>query len=90
MEELAADSGDAFDLRFSGYDFVSESPGREIFPSEHLRGADGGKDSGSGIKQGPVRIVDPKSIRQDYPWLSDTISSCGHRVKSRDLEKRIK
>jgi glycine/D-amino acid oxidase-like deaminating enzyme len=78
MEELAAESGDAFDLRFSGYDFVSESPGREIFPSEHLRGADGGKDSGSGIKQGPVRIVDPTTIRQAYPWLSDTIGQVVH------------
>ena len=78
MEELAAESGNAFDLRFSGYDFVSESPGREIFPSEHLRGSDGVKDNGPGIKQGPVRNVDQKSIRQAYPWLSDTIGQVVH------------
>ncbi len=78
MEELAAESGNAFDLRFSGYDFVSESPGREIFPSEHLRGADGGESSRPGIIQGPVRIVDLRSIRQAYPWLSDAIGQVVH------------
>jgi glycine/D-amino acid oxidase-like deaminating enzyme len=76
MEELAAESSDAFDLRFSGYDFVSESPGREIFPSEHLRGVDSG--SRPGINQKPLRIVDQESIRQAYPWLSETIGQVVH------------
>ena len=78
MEELAAESGDAFDLRFSGYDFVSESPGREIFPSEHLRGPDGGGDGRTGIRQGSVRVVDDKTIRQAHPWLSEAIGQVVH------------
>ena len=42
MEELAAESGNGFRLRFSGYDFVSESRGREIFPGQTAPGAEGG------------------------------------------------
>jgi len=36
MKTLADDSDNAFEMRYSGYDFVSESIGREIFPSDHL------------------------------------------------------
>ena len=78
MEDLAAESGDAFRLRFSGYDFVSESPGREIFPSEHLPGTDGAINSGPDGGQKPVHIIDNDSIKQDFPWLSDVISQVVH------------
>ncbi len=36
MKELADESGNAFEMRYSGYDFVSESEGQEIFPADHL------------------------------------------------------
>ncbi len=78
MEELAAESNDAFRLRFSGYDFVSESAGREIFPSEHLRGTDETNNSGADGGQRPVHIIDPDSIKQAFPWLSDVISQVVH------------
>jgi glycine/D-amino acid oxidase-like deaminating enzyme len=83
MEELAAESGDSFKLRFSGYDFVSESAGREIFPSEHLRGIDDTNNSGPDGRrlegmQRPVHIIDRESIRQSYSWLSDDISQIVH------------
>lgn len=66
MEELAEESSDAFKLRFTGYDFVSESPSRAIFPSEHYGG------------QKPVHIIDRASINQAFPWLSDAISQVVH------------
>jgi glycine/D-amino acid oxidase-like deaminating enzyme len=78
MEELAAESSNAFSLRFSGYDFVSESSGREIFPSEHLRGTDDTNDSGSAGAPRPVHIFDRDSIKQNFPWLSDAISQVVH------------
>jgi len=78
MEQLAAESGDAFRLRFSGYDFVSESAGREIFPSEHLRGTDETNNSGADGGQRPVHIIDHDSIKQAFPWLSDVISQVVH------------
>ncbi len=37
MQTLADDSKDVFEMRYSGYDFVSESKGREIFPSDQLQ-----------------------------------------------------
>jgi glycine/D-amino acid oxidase-like deaminating enzyme len=36
MKALADESDNAFEMRYSGYDFVSESVGREIFPADHL------------------------------------------------------
>ena len=78
MEELAAESTDAFKLRFSGYDFVSESPSRVIFPSEHLRGTDEANNSGPDDGQRPVHIIGRDSIRQAFPWLSDAISQVVH------------
>ncbi len=78
MEELAAEFDDAFNLRFSGYDFVSESPGREIFPSEHLCAVENAGSNESGATQAPVRITDRESIKQSFPWLSDAISQLVH------------
>jgi len=78
MEELAAESGDAFRLRFSGYDFVSESAGREIFPSQHLLGTDEVNTSGPDGRQKPVHIIDRDTIKQAFPWLSAAISQVVH------------
>jgi len=78
MEELAAESGDVFSLRFSGYDFVSESPGKEIFPSGHLRGVNGRTGSGPDDRQKPVRTSDREAIRRAFPWLSDSIAQLVH------------
>ncbi|MCP4048754.1 MAG: FAD-binding oxidoreductase [Gammaproteobacteria bacterium] len=36
MKVLSDDSNNVFEMRYSGYDFVSESVGRDIFPAEHL------------------------------------------------------
>lgn len=78
MEELAAEAGNIFHLRFSGYDFVSESPGREIFPSQHLQGTPERAIGASGRSQRPERITDRESIRQAFPWLADAISQLVH------------
>lgn len=78
MQELAAESGDAFKLRFSGYDFVSESAGREIFPSEHLCVAATTGNSELESTQRPVHISGRDAIKQAYPWLSDDISQVVH------------
>jgi glycine/D-amino acid oxidase-like deaminating enzyme len=40
MHSLASDNENAFEMRYSGYDFVSESAGREIFPSDQLNDPD--------------------------------------------------
>ncbi len=40
MKVLSNESDNAFEMRYSGYDFVSESVGREIFPADHLDGRD--------------------------------------------------
>ena len=38
MKALADDNDNAFEMRYSGYDFVSESIGREIFPADNPAG----------------------------------------------------
>jgi len=82
MEGLTADSDDAFGLRFSGYDFISASPGREIFPSEHLQQA--GNEANGDFA--PVRNVDRKSIQAAYPWLSETINQVVHIPRAGDID----
>ncbi|NND45754.1 MAG: FAD-binding oxidoreductase [Xanthomonadales bacterium] len=66
MEVLASESGGAFGLHYSGYDFVSDSAGSEIFPSAHLRQ----HDQGGRVEQ----ILDPDLIRARFPYLSASIS----------------
>ncbi len=68
MQQLAEESNDAFTMRSFGYDFVSESASREIFPSEHLNG------SYRGLK----RNRDIAAIRRTYPYLADTIQQVVH------------
>ncbi len=68
MKTLATESDNAFDIRFFGYEFVSESVDSEIFPSEHLR------ERGSGLRQ----IRDSGTIRRQYPHLADSIQQVVH------------
>jgi len=68
MQELADQSGDAFDMRFIGYDFVSESANREVFPSDALRA------SHSGLR----RNCDREAIRRQYPHLAEAIRQVVH------------
>jgi len=65
MQALADDNSNTFEMRYSGYDFVSESEGREIFPSEQLQNPDNADNM--------LRITGSDQIgtRQDY--LSDSI-----------------
>lgn len=60
MEAIADDSAGDFHLKFSGYEFVSEIPGREIFDS-----AGGGTDR--------VSLSDPAQITTLRPHLSPAI-----------------
>ena len=65
MQALANDTGNTFEMRYSGYDFVSESKGREIFPSEQLQSPD---NAGNLLR---MTGSDQISAHQDY--LSDSI-----------------
>jgi len=65
MQALAEDSGNTFEMRYSGYDFVSESEGREIFPSEQLQDPDNAGNL--------VRITGSDQIRAGQDYLSDSI-----------------
>jgi glycine/D-amino acid oxidase-like deaminating enzyme len=86
MEELARDSKDFFKLRFSGYDFVSESPGREIFPPEQQPAGVGRSDWPHG-RPGLVRVSDKELIKRSFPWLSPAVSQVVqiHRAGSIDV-----
>ncbi len=68
MQGLADASDNAFDLRFSGYDYLSESAGREVFPPNPLGG------SASGLR----RTREAGAIRQRYPYLAETIQQVFH------------
>jgi len=65
MKELADDSDDAFAMRHSGYDFISESIGREIFPTAHLDDPDNANNL--------VRITGSEEIQAIQPCLGDSI-----------------
>jgi len=65
MQSLAAEQAHAFELRYSGYDFVSESQGREIFPSEHFRHADSADKL--------LRVRGKDRIASSHPYLADSI-----------------
>ena len=52
MEELAAESGDAFDMRHFGYDFVSEPPDRDML-------ALGGKFEVRSAPASTIDLIDP-------------------------------
>jgi len=63
MQELAEETNNAFDMRWFGYAFVSESKDRQVFPSEHLR------RPGPGFE----RIRDTEAIRCQYPYLAEAV-----------------
>jgi glycine/D-amino acid oxidase-like deaminating enzyme len=65
MKELADDSDDAFAMKYSGYDFISESIGREIFPATHLDDPDNATNL--------VRITGSEEIQAIQPCLGDSI-----------------
>lgn len=70
MESLAEETGNAFELSQSGYDFVSLQRGREIFPSEHLRQ----ETQSENLRQ----IIDPELIRSRCPYLADNVEQLVH------------
>lgn len=65
MQALADDNGNAFEMRYSGYDFVSEAEGREIFPCSALMDPDN--------KRNVLRITGGEDIQASHPYLSNSI-----------------
>lgn len=61
MESLASETGEHFGMKFSGYDFVSEQPDRELFeaPAEFARAW--------------RRETDPTMLRTNHPYLAESI-----------------
>lgn len=70
MMELSHETANSFDLVFSGYDFVSEIPDRDIFPSKNP------PDALSACKL--LREANHKSLRSRYPYLSDSVAQVLH------------
>lgn len=70
MQKLADDNDDLFKMHFSGYDFVSESTGHDIFPSEHME-----DHSGTG---GLSRICSRRQILARNPCLAESIRQLVH------------
>ncbi len=70
MKALADDSGNSFEMRYSGYDFVSESIGREIFPSDHLDDPD--------YANSLSRITGSEQIQAVQSYLGETIQQLVH------------
>ena len=65
MQRLASDNGDAFEMRYTGYDFVSESAGREIFPSQQF---DSSANAGN-----VLRVTGSEQIRAGQAYLGNSI-----------------
>jgi glycine/D-amino acid oxidase-like deaminating enzyme len=70
MDSLAGETGNAFELRHCGYDFVSLQKDREIFPSEHLRHGAHAKNL--------QKLSDPGQIRSQFPYLASAIQQVVH------------
>ena len=66
MKVLADDSDNTFNMQYSGYDFVSESVGRDIFPAKHL-------DETGSLSQ----ITGGKSVREKHAYLGSFDSAIG-------------
>jgi len=67
MKDLADDNDNAFEMRYSGYDFVSESVGRDIFPAEHLDHADS-------LSQ----VTGAESVHEMHTYLGESIQQLVH------------
>jgi glycine/D-amino acid oxidase-like deaminating enzyme len=78
MKELASQHDDVFDMRFSGYDFISEQQGRDIFPSDHMQDAEQSQPVSADKPSRPVSLINAGEIRQKYPWLSETVEQVVH------------
>lgn len=70
MKVLADESDNALKMRYSGYDFVSESVGREIFPADHLDDPD--------YQDSLSRITGNKNIQATSPYLGESIEQLVH------------
>jgi glycine/D-amino acid oxidase-like deaminating enzyme len=84
MKTLADDNDDAFEMRYSGYDFVSESIGQEIFPADHLEKVRSGTDREAGLGQDPdyadslSRITGSEHIQAVQSYLGESIQQLVH------------
>jgi glycine/D-amino acid oxidase-like deaminating enzyme len=65
MQALANDNGNAFEMRYSGYDFASEAEGREIFPHGSLIEPDNKRDV--------LRFTGSENIQTSHFYLSESI-----------------
>lgn len=70
MQTLSDESDNAFEMRYTGYDFVSESIGREIFPAEHLN---------DHANEGSLsRITGADIIKSSHSYLGESIQQLVH------------
>ncbi len=74
MNVLADNTDDAFTMRYSGYDFVSESVGRDIFPADHL--------DDPGYSDSLSRTTGSDQIQAQHPYLSKSIQQRVHINKA--------
>jgi len=70
MQALSDESDNAFEMRYSGYDFVSESVGREIFPADHL--------DDPAYQDSLSRITGSESIQSTSAYLGESIQQLVH------------
>ncbi len=70
MKTLADNNDNVFEMHYSGYDFVSASVDRDIFPSDHLAGPDHAESLS--------RIVDREQLRSTQPYLDESIQQLVH------------
>ncbi len=74
MKALADDNDNAFAMRYSGYDFVSESIGREIFPAEHLEGSE--------YSDSLSRMAGREQIQNTHDYLGTSIQQLVHIIQA--------
>ncbi len=70
MEALAEEIDNSFEIRHSGYDFISLQQNREIFPSAHLANP----DDGIQLK----KISSAERIKSKFPYLADSVQQVVH------------
>ncbi len=70
MKVLSNESDNAFEMRYSGYDFVSESVGREIFPADHL--------DDPGYQDSLSRMSGSENIQSTQTYLGKSIRQLVH------------
>jgi len=70
MKTLSEESDNAFEMRYSGYDFVSESVGRDIFPADHLDDVD--------YQDSLSRTSGREKIQSMHSYLGESIEQLVH------------